>query len=33
MLAYTWKTNVRSGLLLLSLAVFWLVGLIPYFAR
>ncbi|PJN35537.1 hypothetical protein CG747_38590 [Streptomyces sp. CB02959] len=22
MLAYTWKTNVRSGLLLLSLAVF-----------
>ena len=33
MLAYSWKTNVRSGLLLVTLVVFWLVGLIPYFAK
>ncbi|MGG2464028.1 hypothetical protein ACO0M4_30325 [Streptomyces sp. RGM 3693] len=33
MLAYAWKTNTRSGLLLLSLLGFWLVRLIPYFAK
>ncbi|MFB7503677.1 DUF3592 domain-containing protein [Streptomyces broussonetiae] len=31
MLAYSWKANVRSGLLLLSVWGFWLMGLIPYF--